>query len=121
MLHRSRPVLLAFLTLAVSFSSGCGKKNSKAEGKVGACDRIKTESLCLQFGDGNFEAAGEEFLREMCTTLEGNFSLQACPAENQVGSCSNPEGTKVYYSTGGFPSTPEKAKERCTHTWAPAK
>lgn len=108
--------------LAMGLTSGCGKKDAeKAGGKLGACDRITTESLCVQFDENNFSAAGEEFLQNTCKTMEGTFSIGACPAEGQVGTCPSPEGDKIYYSTGGYPSTPEKGRERCGETWKPAK
>lgn len=121
MIHLSGPVVLSIIALAASATSGCGKKEGKAAGKVGACDRIKAEGLCVQFGDENFSAAGEEFLKSTCDTMEGSFSLAECPAENRIGTCDHPEGMKVHYNSGEFTITAEKAKEYCSHTWTPAK
>jgi hypothetical protein len=121
MRNLSRPVLLSLITLAASVSTGCGKKDGKTEGKIGACDRIEAESLCVQFGAEHFSAMEEESLRDHCTEMKGKFSLAACPAASQIGTCANPEGAKIAYSTGGFPLSVEDAKKHCGEDpWKPA-
>lgn len=81
-------------------------------GKVASCNAIKTESLCREYGDKNISAAGEEHIKKMCEGM-GEFKMEACPKDKRVGSCATPEGTKVYYSEGGFPQDAAKAEKAC--------
>jgi hypothetical protein len=111
-----------------SGSEGGGKKagEGKKGGKVGACNRIKTDSLCIQYGSANFEAAGEKYLRDFCKGMKAEFKLGPCPKDKLVGSCATPEGTKMYYRTGGYPYTAAKGEKACKEgmpkgTWKAAK
>ncbi|MEZ4294347.1 MAG: hypothetical protein R3B70_05185 [Polyangiaceae bacterium] len=81
-------------------------------GKVASCNAIKTESLCREYGDANISAAGEDHIKKMCEGM-GEFKMEACPKDKRVGACATPEGTKVYYSEGGFPQDADKAEKAC--------
>ncbi|TKC97876.1 hypothetical protein [Polyangium fumosum] len=86
------------------------KKAAPASAKVASCNVIKAESICRQYGDANISAAGEDFLKNMCT---GEFKMEACPADKRVGSCATPEGTKVYYNEGPLPMAADAAAKAC--------
>ena len=86
------------------------KKAEPASAKVASCNVIKAESMCRQFGDANISAAGEDFLKNMCT---GEFKMAACPADKRVGSCATPEGTKIYYNDGPLPMAADAAAKAC--------
>jgi len=114
-------IILGFTTL-----TACDKKpsddlapavrgsGSKAEAAAAAsCNTIKSESMCREYGSRNIEAAGVDFLKSTCTAQQGEFKEEPCPKEDRVGSCVTQEGTKVYYSGGGYPSEPEKAAKAC--------
>jgi hypothetical protein len=81
-------------------------------GKVASCNAIKTESLCREYGDKNISAAGEEHIKKICEGM-GEFKMEACPKDKRVGLCATPEGTKVFYSEGGFPQDAAKAEKAC--------
>jgi ABC-type phosphate transport system substrate-binding protein len=80
--------------------------------KVASCNAIKTESLCREYGDKNISAAGEDHIKKICEGM-GEFKMEACPKDKRVGSCATPEGTKVFYSDGGFPQDAAKAEKSC--------
>lgn len=82
-----------------------------AKPKVASCNVIKSESLCREYGPKNIEAAGEDFIKGLCTG--GEFKMEACPADKRVGSCATPEGTKVFYTEGAFPMEAAKAEKSC--------
>ncbi|NUP04952.1 MAG: hypothetical protein HOW73_02710 [Polyangiaceae bacterium] len=122
----ARPLAVSFLFAAgVALFAGCGDKGSEGAsasgsadakgkgGKVASCNVIKSESLCREYGDKNVAAAGEEFLKKTCDGLKGEFKTEACPKEKRVGSCVTPEGTKVFYSDGGYPLEADKAEKNC--------
>ena len=81
-------------------------------GKVASCNAIKTESICREYGDANISAAGEDFIKKMCEGM-GEFKMEACPKDKRVGKCVTPEGTKVYYSEGGYPQDAAKGEKAC--------
>ena len=85
-------------------------KEEKKSDKVASCNLIKTESICRQYGDANISAAGEDFLKNMCT---GEFKMEACPKDKRVGSCVTQEGTKVFYNDGPLPLAADAAAKGC--------
>lgn len=132
-----KTTVLVSSVLAASFLFACGEKEPAAAGsgsakasdakssapaksaapaadakpKVASCNVIKTESLCREYGSKNIEAAGEDFIKGLCTG--GEFKMEACPADKRVGSCATPEGTKVFYTEGAFPMDAAKAEKSC--------
>lgn len=94
-------------------ASAAATSKPAAGGKVASCNLIKAESICREYGDENVSAAGEEFLKSTCDTLQGELKMEACPKDKRVGSCATPEGTKVFYSDGGFPLDAAKAEKQC--------
>ena len=131
-MNRSTTQLLAIpLALGVALgvaTTGC-KKGSGASGdkkqaeRVGACNRIQLDSVCFEYHEGNFQAAGEKYLKEVCSILKGQYSRGPCPAKGRVGACVSPEGWRVSYSVGGSPTTAASAKAFCgkSKQWKPAK
>lgn len=135
MLQSSRSLVVAGLLVAGLALAGCGDNTASGSGatskpgatgaaatakptaaagggKVASCNAIKTESLCREYGDKNISAAGEDHIKKMCEGM-GEFKMEACPKDKRVGSCATPEGTKVYYSEGGFPQDAAKAEKAC--------
>lgn len=92
-------------------SAAKDEKAAPAGNKVASCNLIKTESLCRQYAEANISAAGEDFLKNLCTG--GDFKMEACPADKRVGSCVTQEGTKVYYTEGPLPLTADAAAKSC--------
>lgn len=89
------------------------EKPGQKEGKIASCNLVSQESLCRQYGAANVEAVGEKDLKSLCDGLKGEFKMAACPTDKRVGSCVTPEGTKVFYTEGGFPVTADKAEKAC--------
>lgn len=81
--------------------------------KVASCTLIKQESLCVEYGEKNIEAAGMEMLKGICDTKKGEFKEVACASEKRVGTCATPEGTKSYYADGIMPWDAKKAEAAC--------
>lgn len=107
---------LMILSVVFAFSA-CGKdKKQKVEkteeknkvGKVVSCNMPKVMS-CKQYGEGNIEAAGMDFLKNLCSS--GDFKEIACPTDKKIGSCKTPEGHDFYYE--GYPVTVDKLKIYC--------
>jgi hypothetical protein len=121
-----------FVLLAITLAcTGCEKKSSPdaektaegtpaaaakpaTAGKLASCNFIKSESVCREYGEANLEAAGEESLKDTCTNNhQGEFKLEACPADKRVGACATPEGTKVFYTEGPLPLSADDAQKSC--------
>ncbi len=83
---------------------------------VASCDTIKGEMLCREWGYKNIEAVGNDSLKKTCDGLQGAFATTACPADKRVGSCSSPEGKKIYYSGGKFSLSAADAEKNCQGT-----
>lgn len=136
-LHSSRSLVTAGLFVVGLALTGCGDNAAPGSGatakpgdtaaaspaktaaatggssaKVASCNSIKTESLCREYGDKNISAAGEDHIKKICEGM-GEFKMEACPKDKRVGACATPEGTKVYYSEGGFPQDAAKAEKAC--------
>lgn len=86
-------------------------KPAPAAAKIASCNLIKSESMCREWGEQNISAAGEEFIKGLCTG--GEYKNEACPADKRVGSCKTTEGTKVYYSDGALPLEAAQAEKAC--------
>jgi hypothetical protein len=91
-----------------SASAAPAKAATKAQSA--SCETIKADSMCKEFGPGNIEAAGMDFLKNLCPD---NFKAAPCPADKRIGTCATPEGTKVFYSIGGYPIDAAKAQKNC--------
>jgi hypothetical protein len=94
------------------------KKESKKDDKVASCNRVKTDSFCSQYGSKNIEAAGEDFLKKGCDDMKGSYAKEACPADKRVGSCTSPEGVKVFYKDGPAPLDAAAAEKNCKEVLA---
>jgi hypothetical protein len=85
-----------------------------AGARLASCNVVKNEGMCREYGAANLAAAGEPMIKDLCTkNLQGEYKAEACPAPKRIGSCTTPEGTKVYYSDGPLPWTVEKAEKSC--------
>lgn len=116
---------LIIVTGVVGFSA-CGKdkkenadkkenKPAKA-GKVASCNSPKYQS-CKEYGEKNVEAAGIEFLKNLCST--GDFKEAPCPVDKKIGSCKTLEGQDFYYE--GYPVAVDKLVKQCDErkgTWS---
>jgi hypothetical protein len=96
---------------AASSAASSKPEDKPAGAKVASCNLIKAEGLCREYGEANISAAGEEFIKGLCTG--GEFKLEACPNDKRVGSCVTQEGTKVWYNDGPAPLTADKAEKQC--------
>jgi hypothetical protein len=122
-----RIMTLGFLFLGFTLV-GCENKGASNSGtrsttvaaptaaQVASCNSIDSESLCREWGAANIEAAGLDSLKGLCAG--GAFKVEPCPKDKRVGSCVTPEGTKISYAIGGYPSKPDTAAKRwdLTHT-----
>jgi len=129
----SRSFALSFVFAAAALVAGCGDKTATggsasaggsaapgaksgapaAGGKTASCNLVTAESICREYGSKNVEAAGEDSLKTTCDGLKGGFKMEACPKDKRVGSCVTQEGTKVFYTDGGFPQEAAKAEKSC--------
>ncbi|MFO0554083.1 MAG: hypothetical protein U0271_37225 [Polyangiaceae bacterium] len=93
-------------------SAGSAKSAAPAGGnKVASCNVIKTEGLCREYGNDNIEAAGLDFIKNLCSG--GEFKEAACPSEKKIGACVTKEGTKVFYNDGPAPMDAAAAEKAC--------
>ncbi len=68
---------LGFATTGCKDKSGSGDKKAaakKKKGRVGSCNRIKIDSLCVLWSEDNF-IAGEDHLKQFCDLGKGVFKL----------------------------------------------
>ncbi len=81
-------------------------------GRVASCNHVKTGSECKEFGENNIDAAGEDYLKKFCG--DGDFKMNvACPKDKAVGSCTNPEGKRVFYGEGPNAYDAASAEKAC--------
>ncbi|MBU1221146.1 hypothetical protein KKF34_01585 [Myxococcota bacterium] len=119
---------LVLLSGVFAFSA-CGKdkkenadkanaKNKTAKaGKVASCNSPKYQT-CKEYGEKNVEAAGIDFLKNLCGNL-GDFKEVPCSTDKKIGSCKTLEGQDFYYE--GYPIAVEKLKKQCDEkkgTWS---
>ena len=91
---------------------GCGSKGKGGGGeRLASCNTIHHE--CDQYGKAN-RAIGDDYLKRLCTGLEGTFATTPCPTENQTGMCHKDEGTKVFYKD--YPMDAAALEKMCTET-----
>lgn len=84
-----------------------------AGGQIASCNVIKAESMCREYSKDTVEAAGADSLKTTCTGLQGEFKMDGCPKDKRVGSCVTPEGTKIFYTGGGYPIDAAKGEKNC--------
>lgn len=109
----TKPLLRGAIVIVLAGALlGCGKK-----GGGGGADTLAscntTHSECTEYSQAN-RAIGDDYLKKLCTGLEGTFATTPCPKENQTGRCHKDEGTKVFYQ--GYPMAMADAEKMCAET-----
>jgi len=89
--------------------------SSTSSGAKKYCNNIETMGQCNEYTSDSFAILGEDTFKGLCELAGGKWVTDACPAENQVGTCDDGSGLMTfYYSTGKTLNyTAETAKKDC--------
>ncbi len=91
-----------------------GTDTPAASGSTKTCNDHKSLSTCSTHEPKAFTILGEDFFKSICELVDGTWGTDACPTENQVGTCDDGEGSVTfYYSDGGDAYDAARAEEDC--------